>query len=85
MAGDLEHEMLELREVFQLLDEALQDTGWAQIIMPTDGGLFTWNSGQFPNYIAIHQADGAVHVHHEGKYAQYTAEEWEAIKFKLTT
>lgn len=84
MAGHTEQVALEMRDVFQLLEDALENAGWTEIIMPTNDGLFTWKKGRFPNYIAIHQNDGMVVVYRDGNYARYTAEEWNAIKSNLS-
>ena len=83
MADDTEIQMLGVREVFQLVEDALRNAGWADVVVATEHGLFTWKQGLFPDRMVIHQQDGTVLVQEGGAHSRYAAEEWRSLKASL--
>jgi hypothetical protein len=75
-----EIEMFGVREVFQLLEDALLSAGWNDIVMATDHGLFTWKLGRFPDRFVIQRQDGSVVLYRGGIYQRYSSEQWEAVR-----
>ncbi len=83
MANDIEIQMLGVREVFQLMEDALLNAGLDELVLATDHGLFTWKQGRFPDRFVVQQRDGTVVVYCDGMHNRYTTEEWEVLKAKL--
>ena len=83
MANDIEIQMLGVREVFQLMEDALLNAGLDELVLATDHGLFTWKQGHFPDRFVVQQQDGTVVVRRDGMHSRYTTEEWEVLKAKL--
>jgi hypothetical protein len=83
MENDIEIQMLGVREVFQLVEDALLNAGLDELVVATDHGLFTWKHGRFPDRFVVQQQDGTVVVYRDGVHSRYTTEQWEVLKAKL--